>query len=250
MPKSARSLPKRLIDAAWAFAADVKYRADGFATSHAADFLSNEEFAAAYRAGLSTNPAFGRNLHVEWRLFVGCWAAEQALLHGADLVECGVNTGLNALTVARYLQLDKRSSPPAYFLLDTFRGIPEQQAEGEERLTVRRLNRHYTDCYADVVRTFSAFPSVKVIQGVIPQTLDRVKSERIGYLAIDLNVALPERAALECFWDRLVPGAVVVLDDHGWTGHETQRAAHQDFARRKGVTVLPLPTGQGIILKP
>lgn len=244
-----RTLKERFVDAAWTFAADLRYRADGLATAHACDFMSEERFANAYADGLSTNPRFGPNLHVEWRIFVCCWAAAQAQLRGADLVECGVNTGLNALAVARYLNLDKNPFG-TYYLLDTFEGIPQEQAAPGERGNVARMNRMYTDCFDDVVKTFAPFSSVRLIRGSIPDTLAQVDSNRVGYLAIDLNVAYPERAALEYFWDRLIPGSVVVLDDYGWKGHERQREVHREFALEKGVMILALPTGQGILLKP
>jgi hypothetical protein len=31
-----------------------------------------------------------------------------------------------------------------------------------------------------------------------------------------MNIAKPERAAIEHFWDRLVVGAPVIFDDYGW----------------------------------
>ena len=64
-----------------------------------------------------------------------------------------------------------------------------------------------------------------------------------------MNCALPERAALEFFWDRLSPGAIVLLDDYGYRGHECQRDAIDEVARSKYVRVLSLPTGQGLIIK-
>lgn len=48
----------------------------------------------------------------------------------------------------------------------------------------------------------------------------------------------------------MVSGAIVVLDDYGWSGHEEQKHAFDSFARSRGVEVLSLPTGQGLILKP
>ena len=45
-------------------------------------------------------------------------------------------------------------------------------------------------------------------------------------------------------------GAAIVLDDYGWFKHIEQKRAFDDFASRRGVQVLSLPTGQGLILKP
>jgi hypothetical protein len=41
-----------------------------------------------------------------------------------------------------------------------------------------------------------------------------------------------------------------VLDDYGWRKHREQQRAFDDFANRRAVQVLALPTGQGLILKP
>jgi hypothetical protein len=43
---------------------------------------------------------------------------------------------------------------------------------------------------------------------------------------------------------------MLLLDDHNYRGHEAQLRAWNDFARRHGVDILPLPTGQGLIVKP
>lgn len=77
-----------------------------------------------------------------------------------------------------------------------------------------------------------------------------MKATRVCYLSLDMNCAAPEIAAAEYFWDKLVPGAVIVLDDYGWQKHDEQQPAFDRFAREKGVMVLLLPTGQGLIFKP
>jgi hypothetical protein len=65
-----------------------------------------------------------------------------------------------------------------------------------------------------------------------------------------MNCAPPEVAAAEFFWERLVGGAIVLLDDYGFPGHEAQREALDGFAAAKQVKILCLPTGQGLIVKP
>jgi hypothetical protein len=57
-------------------------------------------------------------------------------------------------------------------------------------------------------------------------------------------------AAAEFLWPRLVPGAFVLLDDYGWAAHVNQKHAWDGFAEKHGVMILPLPTGQGLIMKP
>lgn len=227
----------------------ASYNADGFATLHAAEFLKDPAFIEAYRAGASTPHHLSRQLHVEWRSYVCCWAASQALFSGGAMVECGVNTGIIPLTVAKYIGLDTRVSRP-YYLLDTYNGIPEAQLTDDEREQGQFLNELYRDCYDAVVETFRPFPSVRIVRGEIPGTLSEIDAESISYLMLDLNVAYPEKCVLEQLWDRMTAGALIVLDDYGWEGHSLQRKVHDDFAKSKGLFVLPLPTGQGIIMKP
>ena len=55
-----------------------------------------------------------------------------------------------------------------------------------------------------------------------------------------MNIACPERAAIEFFWDKLSPGAPVVLDDYAWEDYSEQKAALDDFAHTRGVEILTL----------
>jgi hypothetical protein len=77
-----------------------------------------------------------------------------------------------------------------------------------------------------------------------------VDIRRVCYLSIDMNIVEPEIAAIEFFWDKLSPGAPVVLDDYGWSNYRLQKEAMDRFARQRGVAILTLPTGQGLLLKP
>jgi hypothetical protein len=88
------------------------------------------------------------------------------------------------------------------------------------------------------------------VKGRIPESLSEVAAERVSFLSIDLNNAAPEIAAAKFFWDKLVSGAAMILDDYGWKKHIVQKRAFDEFAKHRGVPILSLPTGQGLILKP
>ena len=65
-----------------------------------------------------------------------------------------------------------------------------------------------------------------------------------------MNCAAPEIAAAEFFWDKLLSGAVMILDDYGgWRRYLAQKAAFDKFAAERGGQVLCLPTGQGMLFK-
>ena len=72
----------------------------------------------------------------------------------------------------------------------------------------------------------------------------------LRFLSIDMNCVQPEVDALNFFWDKMVPGGLIVLDDYGFgnSNHE-QKKAHDEFATSKNVEILSLPTCQGLIIK-
>jgi O-methyltransferase len=221
------------------------YNQDGMATAHNADFMTEPRFASAYAAGKATGSwTFG---DLTWRAYIVCWAAERGAALEGDFVECGVNRGGYALSVIKYVGFDQL--PKRFFLLDTYEGLLDRYISPEEQAYGVR-NGEYEPCYDAVVRTFSPYPNVRIIRGAVPETLDQVDAEQIAFLSLDMNTRDPEIAAAECFWDRLVSGAAIVLDDYGWRKHVEQKRAFDEFASKRGVQVLSLPTGQGLILKP
>jgi O-methyltransferase len=223
----------------------LTYNQDGLATVHSADFMKGERFARAYACGRETG-SWGAS-EVQWRAHVCCWAAAKARNLEGDFVECGVNRGGLAMTVLTFVGLD--SSSKRFFLLDTFNGLVERYISDRE-ISLGVKPGGYEECHEAVRRTFADHPSVVLIRGAVPETLTQVTTKRVAYLSIDMNCMAPEIAAIEFFWNKLVSGAPVVLDDYGWLGHSEQKLAFDAFARREGVEILALPTGQGLILKP
>jgi hypothetical protein len=237
-----------------------RFCADGLATIHNCDFLHDPRFAAAYRTGESTGSWKGWPL--QWRAHVLCCAAEHAARLPGDFVECGVNRGGNARMIIEYLRPSssfethrtvdtgrEAFASRKFYLLDTFAGFAEQYLSEAEKRGVANYYR-YSDCLADVRQTFAPFPFVEIVPGPVPDTLAKVAAERIAFLSIDMNCVAPEIAAAEFFWPKLVPGALIVLDDYGQSRHYDQKIAFDRFAQAKGVPVFSLPTSQGLIIKP
>jgi len=221
------------------------YNQDGLLTAHNADFMQEPRFAAAYKAGKQTGSwPFG---DIHWRVYILCWAANRAVSLPGDFVECGVNRGGFALTITKYVNFE--TLPKNFYLLDTFEGLVEKYISPEEHARGIRPGG-YEECYSAVQKTFAPYPNIKIIKGVVPETLPLVEAEQISFLSIDMNTRDPEIAAAEFFWDKLVSGAIMIVDDYGWRKHYEQKIAFDEFARYRGVQVLPLPTGQGLIFKP
>ena len=222
------------------------YDQDGLRTLHNCDFMYDERFIRAYTAGEALKSWFGGKVH--WRVHVLFWAAKRALATGGDFVECGVHLGGFSRAVIEYVDFGQLTDRK-FYLLDSFEGVSEAQLSEEEKAR-GILEYPYANNYDAVVDTFKSFRNVEIIKGMIPESLSSVNSDKISFLSIDLNSAAPEIAAAEYFWERLVPGATVILDDYGWAKHLAQKQAFDRFAEERKVPILSLPTGQGVMIKP
>jgi O-methyltransferase len=227
------------------FLGPIQFLADSVATSNNADFLAEPRFARAYQKAHETNPWKG--FEMQWRTFIVCSLAEMVKKLPGDFVECGVNTGAYSRAIIDYIDFDRTGK--TFYLFDTYEGLVEGQITVEERAQgIAEYLGTYRNVYEQVVNTFSPF-NAKIIKGMVPDTLDQCQSGQICYLSIDMNVVAPEIAAMHYFWDKVVTGGVIVLDDYGFPGHINQKLAFDAFAKAKGVTIIYIPTGQGIIFK-
>ena len=96
---------------------------------------------------------------------------------------------------------------------------------------------------------FSGFDNVTVTQGRVPEILAEVAPQKIAFMHLDMNNADAEVGALEVLFDRMVPGAVLILDDYGWLAYRAQKLAEDPWFAKYGYRVLEMPTGQGMLIK-
>jgi len=233
------------------FNARMHHARDGLFTRHRPTFLTDPTFLAHYGRGVLAS--HGVDPGIQWRLHVALWAADLALRVPGDFVECGVNAGFMSSAIMRHLNWHTQAR--RYYLVDTFAGpvldqfSDDEVARGRAELARDAVSRGaYVTDLARIAANFAEWPNVHIVPGVIPEILPSIDTGRVAFLHIDLNCAAPECAALRYFWDRLPTGAVVLLDDYCYQGHEAQAIAIDAVARELGVTVLALPTGQGLIV--
>lgn len=228
----------------FAYLPGLTFCMDGMACVHNTAALDEPRFAEGYALVKSTGA--WQNTDLLWRAYVICWAAQKGAQLGGDFVECGVNQGGYSRLAMHYIGFDQMPDR-RFFLLDTFCGTPANAySEGEDPA----VRHEFGDSYEHAKEVFRDYKNVSLIRGEVPETLPQVTSEQICYLSLDMNVVKPEIAASEYLWDRLLPGAAIVLDDYNWIGYEVQKAGFDRFARERGVEVLSLPTGQGLMFKP
>jgi len=228
------------------------YAQDGLYTFSNSHFVDDPRFQSAYRRGVLAG--HGVDSRIQWRVHVALWAAACCKRVPGDFVECGVNAGVISSAIMEKLEWQKIEK--AFVLVDTFGGPILSQFSDEEvrrgrkdvALDAVRRGAYVTDLER-VKANYAEWPNVAVVQGAVPDVLERLNLDRVAFLHLDMNCAHPERAAFEYFWTRLSIGGMVLLDDYASYGYEASARAIDEGALLRGTEVLSLPTGQGLILK-
>lgn len=177
---------------------------------------------------------------IVWRRYVLACAAYHAVHLDGDFVECGCYRGVGIKTVVDYL--GGVEFPKTFWGYDLFEHSPDME---------HHPMADHGPGLADAVRAkFADYGRVKIVQGEIPGVFAGQSPERISYLHIDLNQATAEIAALNALFDRVVPGGIIILDDYEWAmAYRRQKLTEDPWFQARGYRVMPLPTGQGLIIK-
>jgi len=198
--------------------------------------LEDAPFVQAWQGSTESDS----DITIIWRRYVLACAAYHAVHLDGDFVECGCYRGVGIKTVVDYL--GGTAFPRKFWGYDLFQHTadmahPAMPAHGPT--------------LADTVRAkFADYPQVTIVQGEIPGSFAGQVPERISYLHIDLNNPAAEIAALDVLFDRIVPGGIVILDDYEWAmAYRGQKLAEDPWFDARGYRVMPLPTGQGLVIK-
>jgi O-methyltransferase len=215
---------------------DPWFMADNLITyGHTRGFLTDPRFVDAV---LAARPR--REEHsIVWRTHTLCWAADSALALPGDFVECGTYRGYSAEVLLHFTAGLPGRRLWLYDLFDPSGG----PGEGA------RMPAHAPDLAALVRARFQAWDNVTVTPGKVPDVLAEAAPGQIAFLHIDMNNAEAEIGALEVLFDRVAPGGLIVLDDYGWGVYRAQKDAADAFMLARGLSVLELPTGQGLVVK-
>jgi hypothetical protein len=195
-------------------------------------FLDDARFMDAWKTH-ALNP---QERGVLWRTATVIWAARQALRRDGDLVECGCYKGTSARILIDAVDIGERQ----YFLYDLF--------DHDASMRHNAMPEHSPELFGYVRDRFAGHPNVKVIQGAVPDSFSQGLPEKIAFAHIDMNNAPAEIGALDALESRLVPGAVIVLDDFGALPYRAQHIAETKWFGDRGIPVLELPTSQGLAI--
>ena len=187
----------------------------------------------------SENIMNGADEAIAWRRYILATSAYHCVQLEGDFVECGVYTGSGIKVVMDYL--GGTQFPKTFWGYDTYDYNPVEghSFDGQEE-----------GFFEKVQARFAEYEQVRLIKGFIPDSFVGNIPEKIAYMHVDLNNAPAEIAVFESLFDRVVSGGMIILDDYEWSGiYRPQKAAEDSWLEERSYRVMPLPTGQGLILK-
>lgn len=216
------------------------YFADGFATLHYVPFLHDSKFLSAYTNSFFKVPDSvvqdPHKLQLAMRAYICTWAATQAMSLEGDFVECGVWYGILSKMICEYVNFNETKRN--FYLFDTW---------GEMQGSHSAL-KYKPDIFDVVKERFSKFKNVHLVRGVVPDSFAQVQIEKIAYLGIDMNGSIAERATLEAFYEKVVPGGIIYFDDYGYDYPDLRKTV-DDFFKDKPESLLHFPSGNSIVIK-
>jgi O-methyltransferase len=239
-----------------------QYVEDGVITYHCPWFSNPEDsFLSSYkRINEVLNLPRGEDRNTSWRCYIYTSLLKNSLQsRSGTVIECGVERGFNILVALDFL---KQTSPALLnnitelTLCDTFSGWPEGQESGLELAHNPVAGRQpklidSPDTFMSRISEYLPERKIRILQGILPDSLNRLKPCLISFLSLDLNYAKPECEIISRLYGAILSGSPVLLDDYCYSEIYMQHfLSHSALATQLGYTIIPIPSGQGLIVKP
>ena len=164
-----------------------------------------------------------------------------------DFIELGVWKGRTAKLIHHYAR------ERTLHLFDTFTGFNEHDVRIEKDITNRQEKvSFFSDTTVEDVLAFinSNNDNIRVYAGYFPESFpDKLHNQKFSFIHLDVDLYNPVKAGLECLFDKLSRGGVMVVHDYNaWQG---VRTAVDEFFADRVETPIPLPDkcGSVVILK-
>ena len=153
------------------------------------------------------------------------------------IVECGVYKGASLIRLATFRNIFSDPSAKKIIGFDSFTEYPEPDSPGDKAHMKQFAEGAGRDCISkqQLLGIFSAkgINNIELIEGnileTVPDYADQHPELKISLLHLDVTAYQPTLIALENFYDRLLPGGLVLLNGYGKEGIEGETEAVDDF---------------------
>lgn len=163
--------------------------------------------------------------------------------------ECGVFRGVGSGVICQSLA-GSYAPGDVHLGFDSWDGVSspdaaDRMADGRQGWQRGQLRTPFSATQDLLAR----FEFCTLVQGWIPSCFGPAEGRQFRLVHIDVDLHQPTRDSLEFFYPRMVPGGVIVLDDHGFVDCPGARSAAIDFLADKPEPIVEVPTGQAFVFK-
>lgn len=159
------------------------------------------------------------------------------------IAECGTYVGVSTWFIAKEL------SGTDFYLFDSFEGLSPPSVK--DRANEWLPQWHSGDMAASELEArnnLHEFSNLHFMKGWIPERFEEISYLRFKFLHIDVDLYQPTWDSLAFFYERMVPGGIIVMDDYGYENCPGAYLAANEFMSDRPESIIHLPTGQGIII--
>lgn len=161
------------------------------------------------------------NVYKRHRVYSFLQLAETSLedCSEGDVVEFGVWRGLSSRMLG--LLCKKHNFDEKLILVDSFEGgLSDKTANDENALYTQTANQiklekeQFSSSEHDLKQVMSEFNFVEIYNGWVPDILSDIKTEKIRFLHLDMDLYQPTKDALLNCWPKIVSNGIVCFDDY------------------------------------
>lgn len=211
-----------------------------------ADFHQSYDFAQ-----IKTQMSYSDNAYRRQRHYTLMQLFKNAMYLNGSVVECGTFRGLSAYQIAQIMR--KYNIQKKFHIFDSFEGLSEIAAEDNRRdqKANEKLQNEFAYSEDSVKKNLSEFNFIQYYKGWIPDRFKDVTDPLFSFVHIDVDLYQPIKDSIAFFYNKMVPGGIMVFDDYGYTAQfpGAKRAIDEALKKIKPSFFLALPSGQAFLIK-
>ena len=231
---------------------EVARHQNRFAYSPRVAWLSDRSWMAPYREFLQFDslPSAGADeTRILDRRFTLASIMKSVRGLRGSTAECGVFKGVGSAIICQALS-DTYTTGQFHFAFDSFEGLPEPQEV--DRDANRKLHWKAGDLAvpeAIAKSLLSRFSFCQIVKGWLPGSLSVAEGRCFRFVHIDVDLGQPTLDVLKFFYDRMVPGGMILFDDYGFISCPGARTVVDQFFANRPEPILEITAGQAIVVK-
>lgn len=184
--------------------------------------------------GISASPIY--KLYTLWQ-----WVPHMRDMPGV-MAEVGVWRGGSAKVICERMKRLKFNT--RLLLCDTYEGMPP----------TLKIDAHNEGDFKDtsveeVKNRVKEYPWCEIVKGKFPETAGPYKDLQFKWVHIDVDIYQSVWDCCVWFYNRMVPGGVMIFDDYGTKSCHGAKVAVDEFFSNKTEAVIYSPSTQALVIK-